>query len=455
MNKNTEKINMINHEYYDFELFEKITQNIKSHFITALESIIELAKADQEIVCELLNVTSHDLQQLKRLESSIAADLINTNIELLTFNISSEQVHEASSRKEANIDKFIHNEHYAIINKFYQAQMAAILELDQLIKIGGKELANLIYQINGNGFEILTEMRPSCLYETIKNLGVSLLFNQRFSRIPLDDTIMLLSSTARHSTSIRAMLTDSILNAQNHENSQVDFQDKLLAGRPISSLREDICLDSNISQNSALVWAAQRATSTDKFIKNYLASNFIKILKAKINYNKDISLNDKIFLKNSMDSSRKASSFSWASGRLEQLKIYLLVSMYTTVFDNNDFKRYPTLHELVILCYAFELKYNLRNSDTLSLDLSHVHAVISKMPLVHGNYLDKSTPGYEELRQKEEDPQPGFIKAMCLKCSTDFYVIRSSNSQKCVWCIEGLHKKRLRKPIEHLKKEDK
>jgi hypothetical protein len=439
---NTEYISMFNQDYYDFEEFEIITNNIRNHLITAFEAIIELTQIDHEAAKNIFDISSHDLQQLKRLSCSSSADLINANPELLTFNLNEDQVNKAKETTLSPYHKYKDSELSPIIKKFCDAQANSVLELRELVKSGGSDLAKLLYQINGNGIELLLNMRPSEVHSIANKLESVLAFNQKFSRIPIDDTLLLMSSTSKHSSSVRTMLVDSILNSQNHENAQENFQAKMLTG---ISLRKTISLESNIPENSALVWAANRSTSTDKFIKLYLASNFKKILKAKITHNKENNINDKIFPKDKSELSRKSNSFSWASGRIEQLKIYLLVSMYTTIFDNNTFKRFPTLYEITILCYAFELKYRLRNTDTLVMDLSHVHGIIGKIPLIYGNHLDKSAPGHEYLRKKDEDPQPGFVKAMCLKCSADFYITRSSQTQKCVWCNEGLHKKTLRK----------
>lgn len=435
---------MLNQEYYNFEKFEDLTNNIRKDRIAALGSIIEMTKIDPKLAGDLFQISSLDLQQLKRMNKSDAEELIDANSELLTFEITSEEIYKAKNSSELPINYFKNTPFESIMSEFYMAQKNALLDLIDLVKSGGEDLARLLYQINSDQLTSMLTMRQSEIYKIVDKIQLGLVLNRKFSQLPISDTVMLLSSTAKHKKPIKAMLIDSVLNMQNHESSQEDFQKKMLQGRP---LREAISMNSHIPRNSALVWSAHRATSTEKFINLYLASNFKKILKAKTNRDKLSGADDKIFPEEAVEASgkTKSTSFSWASGRFEQLKVYLLVSMYTTVFENAPFKRFPTLHEITLLCFAFELKYKLRNSGTKALNLSHVHGIMNKIPLIYGDHLEKTFPGYEALRKQDEEPQPGFVKTMCAKCSTEFYITRSSNTQKCVWCNENLHKKSLRK----------
>lgn len=429
-------------KYYNFDEFQKITTNISNCFISALEAIIKITKESPELSLELFDVSNYDIEQLKRLDIDSAKEIILSNPEIFAFNITSNQLQEAKERKFTVIQNFKGSDVQHLVENFYASQTSALLELVELVKAGGKEFVNLLYQINEDALDDLVEMNPYELYQLLEKFEYGIRLNERYSLNPVVDTIALLSAIGDKAAPIKTMLIDSILNVKNIENAQPDFQDQLLNG---FVPREELSFEKSIPENSALVWSAHNATSTDKFLHLYLSSNFKKVLKAKIAHDKATGESKKIFPDESIKTlgKLKSNSFSWYSSRYDQLKIYLLVSMYSRVFNRN-FDRYPSLHEITILCFAFELKYKLRNTYCNAMDLSHVHRVISNIPLIYGDILEKDDPNYQDIKKLSEDPQPALIKEPCETCGMHVYIKRfKRNSTKCVWCSESLKKKNL------------
>lgn len=442
---------MNSQRYYNFNEFEKITNNISNSFISALEAIIEISHQSPEVAVELFDISNYDLEQLKRLDPASAREIILSNPEIFAFNLTSMQINDARKNNFTSVQNFKGSEIQDKVERFYSAQANSILELISLIKAGGKDLANLLYQINEDTLDKLVTMSSYELYQLVEKIEYGIRLNEVYSKTPISDTIALLSSLSDKPQSIKTMLIDSVLNVKNKEDAQPDFQENLIKSK---IFRETISFDKNIPENTSLVWAAHSATSTDKFIYSYLSSNFKKILKAKINFDKETG-EDKIFPDDSIKNlgTIKSNSFSWYSDKNDQLKIYLLTSMYADVF-NASFNRFPTLQEITILCFAFEIKYKLRNTYSSAMDLSYVHRIINNIPLIHGDMLEKNDERFIETKKLGEDPLPGLLKEPCEYCGTEIYIKRfKKNATKCVWCSNGIKKKPLNKlePKENTK----